>query len=412
MSPVLTRLPESSASALRAPAGQAASALRRDDPSTERAEDPVPSTEHRSPSSIREATVTALYLFDVADAIDLAALRERLGRGAEVSRFVSKPASPAYVQYHEPPIVVDGDAIDAPRIDGFRLRFKFFDYGIVSVALSRPFEGWWTELVALGQELMENDDLERTVEQVCATLVERYRGAIEGVRPTFLSEDYLVFAVNRLERPLTAAELADTHGEEIALLLRGEHHALSPQEQDEVLRHRLSYLADDLVVPTWNAAFVYDTEAGARAALEILEFANSQLLQYRYYDERLEQQMERIYADLKRPRWYDALSSRRRTRAARQLHSLFIDVNEITDKTENALKIVGDIYTARLFNLVAARLGLDRWKQNLESKLETLDDIYRFAVEQTGMSRGELLELTIIVILLVELVLFFMGIMT
>ncbi len=399
MSPVLTRLPvppsrpgasagqvESSASSLRATARQA-------------------------PSSIREATVTALYLFDVADAIDLAALRARLGGGAEVSRFVSKPASPSYVQYHEPPIVVDGDAIDAPRIDGFRLRFKFFDYGIVSVALSRPFEGWWTELVALGQELMENDDLERTVEQVCATLVERYRDAIEGVRPTFLSEDYLVFAVNRLERPLTAAELADTHGEEIALLLRGEHHALSPQEQDEVLRHRLSYLADDLVVPTWNAAFVYDTEAGTRAALEILEFANSQLLQYRYYDERLEQEMERIYADLKRPRWYDALSSRRRTRAARQLHSLFIDVNEITDKTGNALKIVGDIYTARLFNLVAARLGLDRWKQSLERKLETLDDIYRFAVEQTGMSRGELLELTIIVILLVELVLFFMGIM-
>jgi len=43
--------------------------------------------------------------------------------------------------------------------------------------------------------------------------------------------------------------------------------------------------------------------------------------------------------------------------------------------------------------------------------LETLDDIYRFAVDQTGMSRGHLLELTIIIILLVELVLFFMGTM-
>jgi hypothetical protein len=396
MSPVLTRLP----------APPSRSAPRRDEPSTEYR---VPSA--KLSSSIREATVTAVYLFDVADAIDLAGLRERLGVGAEVSRFLSKPATPSYVQYHEPPIVVDGDAIDAPRIDGFRLRVKFFDYGIVSVTLSRPFSGPWTDLVALGQELMENDELERTVEQVCATLVERYRRAIHGVRQTFLSEDYLVFAVNRLERPLTAAELADTHGEEIARLLRGERHALSQQEEDEVLRHRLSYLSDDLVVPTWNAAFVYDTEAGARAALEILEFANSQLLQFRYYDGLLDHEMERIYADLKRPRWYDALSSRRYTRAAQQLHSLFIDVNEITDKTENALKIVGDIYTARLFNLVAARLGLDRWKQNLESKLETLDDIYRFAVEQTGMSRGELLELTIIVILLFELALFFMGIM-
>jgi hypothetical protein len=43
--------------------------------------------------------------------------------------------------------------------------------------------------------------------------------------------------------------------------------------------------------------------------------------------------------------------------------------------------------------------------------LKTLDDIYRFAVEQTGMARGELLELMIVLILVFELVLFFMGIM-
>ena len=35
----------------------------------------------------------------------------------------------------------------------------------------------------------------------------------------------------------------------------------------------------------------------------------------------------------------------------------------------------------------AARLGLGRWKSNVEDKLRTLDDIYRFAVEQTGMTR-------------------------
>ena len=102
---------------------------------------------------------------------------------------------------------------------------------------------------------------------------------------------------------------------------------------------------------------------------------------------------------------------RRDARAARQVHSLFIDVNELTDKTENALKIGGDVYAARLFTLVAARFGLDRWKGNVREKLETLDDIYRFAVEQTALARGEVLELTIVLILILELVLFFAGIM-
>ena len=62
-----------------------------------------------------------------------------------------------------------------------------------------------------------------------------------------------------------------------------------------MLAHQISYLADDLVVPTWNAAFVYDTPAGAQAALEILEFANSQLLEFRHYDELLDDELASIY---------------------------------------------------------------------------------------------------------------------
>ena len=93
------------------------------------------------------------------------------------------------------------------------------------------------------------------------------------------------------------------------------------------------------------------------------------------------------------------------------MHALFIDVNELTDRTENALKFIADIYAARLFSLVANRLGLATWKANMQEKLKTLDDIYRFAVEQSSMSRGQFLELTIVLILVLELVLILMGIL-
>ncbi len=78
-------------------------------------------------------------------------------------------------------------------------------------------------------------------------------------------------------------------------------------------------------------------------------------------------------------------------------------MSELTDKTENALKIAGDVYAARVFTLVAARLGLEHWKGSVRAKLKTLDDIYRFAVEQTAMARGEMLELAIVLILVLEL---------
>jgi hypothetical protein len=73
--------------------------------------------------------------------------------------------------------------------------------------------------------------------------------------------------------------------------------------------------------------------------------------------------------------------------------------------------VIGDIYAARVFAMVAERLGLGTWKANVQEKLKTLDDVYRFAVEQSSISRGQFLELAIVLILVLELALVFMGVM-
>ena len=265
--------------------------------------------------------------------------------------------------------------------------------------------------MGVGQDLIESPELEQRAEQACRTIATRLQLALKGYRDAFLSEDYLVYVINELQNPMSAEELVMARGEEIATMLRGERQPLSDQEKTTILRHRISYLVDDLVVPTWNAALVYDTPGGAQAALEILEFANSQLLEFRYYDELLDDELAAIYARLQRPRRLESWFGARYASAARQVHALFIDVNELTDRTENALKFVGDIYAARLFALVGDRLGLNRWKANVQEKLETVDAIYRFAVEQSSMARGQFLELTVVAILALELVLILMGVM-
>jgi hypothetical protein len=354
--------------------------------------------------------IVAFYLFDVAEAIDLQAA-SAIGSSVRAT-FAPKPATPAYVRYQQPPLVVDGAGVGAPPIDGFHVSFKVFDYGIISLRLTRPFDGTWRDLADASDQLVENEALERQAERACRSLADRLKAAAIEPRKTALTEDYVVFAISDLSRPHTADEIVEHHGDVIASVLRGERAPLSRQERDEILRHRISYLANDLVIPTWNAAFVYDTPAGTQAALEIIEFANSQLLQFRYYDELLDNALASIYGDIKKKaRWSDTLLGRHYARAARHVHALFIDVNELTDRTENALKIVGDVYAARLFSLVGARLDLQSWKTSVNEKLKTLDDIYRFSVERLSMVRGELLELTIVLILVFELILFFMGIM-
>jgi hypothetical protein len=361
-------------------------------------------------ATIRSGFVTALYLFDVAEAIDVLAVKRLVGDRATMATLDDKSAGPPRLHYIQPPVVAPGEAFRCRELDGFAVRVKFFDYGVVSLTLTRTFAGDWSDLVALGQTLIENEPLEQHAADACKQVLTVVESALSGRRPTLLDEDYLVFAITAVDPPASAAALVDQHGVDIAQLLRGERQALSVQERDVVLRNALSYLTDDLVVPAWNAAFIYDTEAAAAQAIEILEFANSQLLELRYYDDLLETALTRIYAELRQPRWTDRLAGRRYTRAARELHALFIDVNELTDRSENAVKFVGDIYAARLFGNVAARLGLDRWKNNVEEKLRTLNEIYQSAVQETGMSQGNILELVIVFILVIELGLLLAGI--
>ena len=355
--------------------------------------------------------VTAFYLFDVAQEIRLPALRLALGDRVSDATLGDKTPGQPRLHYIEPPLVADGASLGCAELDGFRVRFKFYNYGVVSVMLTRDFNGTWHDLASLGQDLIESEPLETHASDACRAVVDTIRAALVGARATWLGEDYLVFAITGLDAPASAAEVIDAHGADIAQLLRGERQALSPQERDEVLRHRMSYLVDDVVVPAWNAAFVLDSAASVPATLEILEFANSQLLEFRYHDDQLEGQLARIYADLQQPRVTDRWTGRRHRRAAWQLQALLIDVNELTDHAENALKFVGDVYSARLFTQVAARLRLDDWKRNVQEKLKTLDDIYRFAVEQTGMAQANILELAIVLIMVIEFGLFLAGVM-
>lgn len=355
--------------------------------------------------------VTALYLFDVARSIQLDVITAQLGEQAARARLNDKTAGPSRSRYVQAPLLVDGQALSCGDLDDFKVRVKFYDYGVVSLTLTRPFAGSWKELVSLGQTLIENEPLENRATQACEQIVNRVAPALVDRRESFLTEDYLVFAVTTVDPPISADEMIVRHGQDIAQLLRGERQLLSAQERDYVLGQRLSYLADDVVVPAWNAAWMYDTEAAALAAVEILELANSQLLEFRYHDELLEAELTRLYAELQRPRWTGRFALRRRRRAVLDVQSLFIDVNELTDRLDNTVKFAGDPYAARLLSNASARLGLQHWKSSVEEKLRTLDDIRRFAVEQTGMAQANLLELVIVAILVIELGLFFAGIM-
>jgi hypothetical protein len=211
--------------------------------------------------------LTAFFLFEVGDAIDL----EAVGAQIDVTvsaRLAPRPATPPYVQYQQPPLTMDGGAIGLADVQGFHVRLKAFDYGVISVAFTRELPDAWDALLESGLEWQEDGRLEKHAERLCRELLARIAGAVTKLREgQFLNEDYFVFTVFSDGSGETAEALLSTRGNLIAQLLRNERQQLSSQEREEVLRHRLSYYTSDVVVATWNSALVYDSQSGASGGL-------------------------------------------------------------------------------------------------------------------------------------------------
>src|SRR6476660_9354691 len=113
--------------------------------------------------AIEPAAVVALYLFDVAERIELQTIPGAIGASAVQARLSPKPATPAYVQYDKPPLSFDAESIGLQPVDGFTTRFRLYDYGVASVSLTKPFAGSWSDLLDVGQQLMENPQLEQRI---------------------------------------------------------------------------------------------------------------------------------------------------------------------------------------------------------------------------------------------------------
>ena len=62
--------------------------------------------------------LTAFFLFEVGDAIDLSAVSARIDVTVS-ARLAPRPATPPYIQYQQPPLTMDGAALGRAEVDGF-----------------------------------------------------------------------------------------------------------------------------------------------------------------------------------------------------------------------------------------------------------------------------------------------------
>jgi hypothetical protein len=360
----------------------------------------------RGADTALQGAVLVLIQFDVSEEIRLDELRKIFG--ARIAEASFKHPAPGYVQYQRPPVVEPVEPLVLDSGERLDAQIRYYDYGVLSVVFELPFSGDWDTLVRLSSRWVWDTDFTSLAQKIVKKKLDRARPALIKPYDNWLHEDYFIFHLREMASKPTANELLSLHADQIAQVVRGETGRLSEGERQEVLQGKISYYPHDLTVIGWNAAFLYDSNAGAETAIHLLEYANSQLLEFRHYDELLTRELEGVYDFLETGG--TGLWSRWRTaRAATKLHTVLLDVSELTEHADNAIKFLSDMFSARLYKLAASKVGVPDYKDLVQEKLHTAEELYRFMVDQFNQSRAFVLELMVVVILIIELVMLFRG---
>jgi hypothetical protein len=170
--------------------------------------------------------------------------------------------------------------------------------------------------------------------------------------------------------------------------VRGEQAELSAGETEEILGSRLSYYPDDLLVVGWSAAFIHDTAEDAAPTIQLLEYANTQLLEFRHYDAVLSQLLQGVYRSLEKKggflmRWH--LASQ-----AQHLNKIRLDIRELTERVDTSIKFLSDMFSARPIAWPPSR-GVEDYRR-LVDEAAYGGRTYEFMRDQFHQSRAFVLD--------------------
>ena len=353
-----------------------------------------------------QGSVLVLIQFDVCEEINLDALRDIFGARRQETSF--KHPAPGYVRFQRPPVVEPVEPLILESGERLDVQIKYYDYGVLSVVFELPFSGDWDTLVRLASRWVWDTDFTSFAQKIAKQKIERARPALVKVYDSWLHEDYFVFHVRDIAGNPSAAELLAAEGGRISQIVRGENVPLSDGEQQEIMQSKISYYPNDLAVISWNGAFLYDSTAGAETVIQLLEYANSQLLEFRHYDELLTRELTSVYEFMENGSM--GIMARWRTaKRASRLHTVLLDVGELTERADNAIKFLSDMFSARLYKVAANKIGVTDYKNLVNEKVHTAEELYRFMVEQFHQSRAFVLELMVVIILIIDLIWLFKG---
>ncbi len=367
----------------------------------------------RVSQALLKGEVIYIRAFDLAYDMRRQRIPQMLGQTAQ--DYLVGPSKPGPKQgffYRPQMVMLPGKLYQSSR-GPLEVSFtvKVFNVGAISIQVHAPFE------VSSIEELVHYYGLNligTSMEAEVAQIAEQVRRELEPylIRPVpaiGFGEDYTVFCIYQLPaaEPGTSLRTEDwllKNQRAIAALLTQEKDAgrLSNQEAAESTERYLTYYETDLVVTDWDAALIVGEQDSLEEIIHVMELANVQLTELAAYDRVLDGALELAYRDVSRPR-------RVSREVSRNLREIRVDMARLNDELLNITKFFGDWHLARIYQNLFSRFHLKDWHDIINVKLRTLADLYQLLHQDWINWWMVVLESTIVLLFVLDLVLLFIG---
>jgi len=338
-------------------------------------------------------------LYDVAEEIQLHLVEKILAESKPTARLRLSRIRPKSIHIPNPPVTVElGEEDILICKERYPVKFiaKVYDLGVISIIMRILLSGSCTyeKIRDLAVYLSDTEDLE----YLFVNKRDEVREALAQtmIRPGYrgFEEDYLLFYFRQWQK----------EWDPVPLLL-GENEPVSQQVRRETLQHTFTYGEEDLTIITWSSALVYDN-TGSFDIPDLLEFALTQLLELRYYDSLLSEEMTKMYDAIEEA---EAVTQFRRLGQYRQimnkLMELVVEINEITEKIQNSLKVTEDVFYARIYGAALAIFRTRAWMESIQQKSSVIMQNYSFLSNRLVNQQSMLLELAIVLLFVLEILL-------
>lgn len=341
-------------------------------------------------------------MYDIGDEIDLTKIEEIEASECTPARVCFTRVNPKSIFMETPPLsfpltprTIDRDG----RTYSFHARARVYDFGAVSICFI--LEAFDAPAAALREEALRfatQKGLDPLFGQALVEIQEILRPALGGlVVEKDLVEDYSIFI----------ADWNDPALDPVVILL-GDERPVSSSVREEIMKNTLSYYTDELVVLSWDSALLISPDS-AKDIIELIEFANTQALELRYYDRALTRQMERMYDDIEAA---DRLSQFSRLRVYHRIMSRLMEtqaeISDITEKVDNLIKVTEDVYYARVYDAALSVMRISSWRSSVNRKIEIIRQNYMMLSDEVNIQHSNFLEIVVILLIAFEIVILFL----